>query len=782
MLALILTIVLSSLQFSIDSLEQAGQYDEAIVQCTRLIEACTEEDAVERIGAEVDLAYLHSLIGHVGEATKNALGAFDDAKHYITHRLPIWLQTNDYEGVAEAGEILQDVVQVSWGALSDCFAAAPREVVDAFLADADLPATAASFKRMADQWTATKKATTPGTPKHTMLEDLERAYRSIWCETVLLYVQSTPESPEAHEALHTLLTTPDLPSDYRLKAAIRLAASHAQQAQYDSALVWMDYVTQHDSAGIYANVIAENRAWIGVQRNDWRTALPLLRQSLETKRTALKNEFLWMTAQTRRRTWVNNYAWYFHQNVSLCALAPHPDSVNAFIYDNVLIEKGLLLSTETELESLLREHGNQAALDSLHALRREMRRANQRQNARMVELEILKQSHTVGDFTRLIDLTYRDVQQQLGEQEVAVEFIVTADADDNRYMQALVMRHDWSAPQLVTIGTIDTLTHLCNLPRLYRMPEVTDLIWQPILQAAAVQPNETIYFAPDGLFYLTGIEYLATEDEGTIFDTYHLVRVSSSRELCRAQRKDSTLTAVLYGGIHYTKDNQTDHEVEYLPATLIEVQALDSILLTDSLFTGDEATEESFMAFSGHAPQVIHIATHGFYIKHKRADNMAQQNVQFVRLTERQKVNIEDYAMARSGLLLAHSASSWTGAQQEGRTYDGVLTAGEIAAMDLQNTEIVVLSACKTGLGDITVDGIAGLQRGFKKAGVHTMMMSLWTVDDNATRLFMCAFYQHLIAGESKLSALRKAQQALRADPDYDHPRFWAAFILLDAI
>jgi len=782
MLALILSIVLSSLQMTIDSLEQAGQYDEAIVQCTRLIEACTDDDAVERIDAEVDLAYFHSIIGHVGEATKNALTALDDAKHYISHHLPLWLKSNDYEAVAEAGELLQDVVQVCWGALSDCFAAAPREVVEDFLADANLPAFAASVQRMAEQWTAVKKNTPTGTPKYTMLEDIERAYRSIWCETVLLQVQSAPCSSEAYEALHTILTTPDIPTDYTLKAAIRLAASHAQQAQYDSALVWMDYVTQHDSAGVYADVIAENRAWIGVQQNDWNTALPLLRHSLETKRAALKNEFLWMTAQTRRRTWVNNYAWYFHQNVSLCALAPHPDSVNTFIYDNVLIEKGLLLSTETELESLLREHGNQAALDSLHALRREMRRAKQRQNARMVELEILKQSHTVGDFTRLIDLTYRDIQQHLGEKEVAVEFIVTSDADDNRYMQALVMRHNWAAPQLVTIGSIDTLSHLCNLPRLYSLPKVTAYIWQPILHAADIQPGETVYFAPDGLFYLTGIEYLATEDEGCIFDMYNLVRVSSSRELCRVQRKDSTMTAVLYGGIHYTKDDQADQEVEYLPATLIEVQTLDSILTTDSLFTGDEATEESFMAFSGNAPQVIHIATHGFYIKHKRADNMAQQNVQFVRLTERQKVNIEDYAMARSGLLLAHSASAWTGTQQESRTYDGVLTAGEIAAMDLQNTEIVILSACKTGLGDITVDGIAGLQRGFKKAGVHALLMSLWTVDDNATLLFMCEFYKHLIAGESKHSALRKAQQALRANPDYDHPRYWAAFILLDAI
>lgn len=161
---------------------------------------------------------------------------------------------------------------------------------------------------------------------------------------------------------------------------------------------------------------------------------------------------------------------------------------------------------------------------------------------------------------------------------------------------------------------------------------------------------------------------------------------------------------------------------------------------------------------------------------------MMQKNVQFVRLTERQRINIEDYALARCGLLMAHSSSSYSGDSISTTRDDGVLTAKEIAALDLHKTELVVLSACKSGLGDITVDGIAGLQRGFKKAGVQAMLMTLWPIDDTASKIFMYAFYQSLVAGQTKQAALRHAQQTLRAMEEYNYPRYWAAFVLLDAI
>ena len=118
-----------------------------------------------------------------------------------------------------------------------------------------------------------------------------------------------------------------------------------------------------------------------------------------------------------------------------------------------------------------------------------------------------------------------------------------------------------------------------------------------------------------------------------------------------------------------------------------------------------------------------------------------------------------------------------------------LLTAKEIADVDLRGLDLVVLSACQTGLGDISQgEGVFGLQRGFKKAGAKSILMSLWNVDDLTTQLLMVEFYRNYLAGKSKQESLRNAQQYVReykyenGNKLFDNPRYWAGFILLDAL
>lgn len=117
---------------------------------------------------------------------------------------------------------------------------------------------------------------------------------------------------------------------------------------------------------------------------------------------------------------------------------------------------------------------------------------------------------------------------------------------------------------------------------------------------------------------------------------------------------------------------------------------------------------------------------------------------------------------------------------------DGILSAYEISQLDLENSDLVVLSACETGLGDIISDGIAGLQRGLKKAGTNCILMSLWKVDDEATYQLMVNFYRHWITdGMDKTTALYAAQDDIKHDsqhPGWSNPKYWSAFILLDGI
>ena len=145
---------------------------------------------------------------------------------------------------------------------------------------------------------------------------------------------------------------------------------------------------------------------------------------------------------------------------------------------------------------------------------------------------------------------------------------------------------------------------------------------------------------------------------------------------------------------------------------------------------------------------------------------------------------VEDKALTRSGLLFAGAQNSFEGKEIPSDVEDGILTAKDISRMDLRGTDLVVISACQSGLGEVTGDGVFGLQRGFKKAGAQSIVMSLWEVDDDATRVMMTSFYENLAKGRSKYEAFREAQKYLRKydKGKYDSPEYYAAFVLLDAI
>jgi CHAT domain-containing protein len=137
--------------------------------------------------------------------------------------------------------------------------------------------------------------------------------------------------------------------------------------------------------------------------------------------------------------------------------------------------------------------------------------------------------------------------------------------------------------------------------------------------------------------------------------------------------------------------------------------------------------------------------------------------------------------LTRCGLLFAGSNIALSGHSSElpEGVQDGILTAKEISLMDLRDADLVVLSACETAKGDITSEGVFGLQRAFKMAGVQTIIMSLWKVNDQATQLLMTEFYNNWIGKhQSKREAFRNAQNAVRTQ--YEEPEYWAGFIMLD--
>ena len=354
---------------------------------------------------------------------------------------------------------------------------------------------------------------------------------------------------------------------------------------------------------------------------------------------------------------------------------------------------------------------------------------------------------------------------------------------------------------------------------------------------------DTVYFSPAGELYNIPVENLMVDTGKYASDIRNYRRLSSTRQLALRRAVGGIGSAAVYGGLKYNADtavlvsdirkyrtvelaqasgsravadslNLRDGVAE-LPATKIEAEEIDKALeaarIETKLYMDTLGTEASFKALSGKGMNVLHIATHGFYWTEREAAVM--DNLVFL-VNDMPVAVAEDKAMTRTGLLFAGANTALKGLPLPEGVEDGVLTAKEIASLDLRGLDLVALSACQTGLGEITGDGVFGLQRGFKKAGANTLLMSLWKVDDNATHLLMTRFYENLLSGMDKYVALSEAQKYLRelevtvkVVPDktwaqefkderagkeeeaeyrterkYADPRYWAAFILLDGI
>jgi CHAT domain-containing protein len=289
---------------------------------------------------------------------------------------------------------------------------------------------------------------------------------------------------------------------------------------------------------------------------------------------------------------------------------------------------------------------------------------------------------------------------------------------------------------------------------------------------AAIGAATTIYLSPDGALNLVPFAALVDEQDRYLIERFTFDYISSGRDLVRPPNPATGTAAVVVGdpafdggsdqpatgsGVPATR-GLADHRFERLPGTAAEAQAIARLLGTSAVYTGANATETAVKSVA--APRVLHIATHGFFL----AD-------QELSVPPGAQADLED-PMLRSGLAFAGVNAGHSGDD------DGVLTALEAAALNLAGTQLVVLSACETGVGDVrTGEGVFGLRRAFTVAGGETLVMSLWQVEDSATQQLMSEFYVRLARGEGRIEALRQASLTLMRDPEHRHPFFWASFI-----
>ena len=496
-------------------------------------------------------------------------------------------------------------------------------------------------------------------------------------------------------------------------------------------------------------------------------------------------------------------------------------------YNAQLISKNLLLNTEQSLRSAILSSQDTTLINpylmvqllkkELVSITNDKKLNNEEKEERVLsvrgeindsERKLIDKSKLYGDYVRKLKINIDQVSNYLRQGEMAIEFAVSSDS----VYYALVIKGNNSVPQIIKLCTVSELTS--------KKQDIFNIIWKPLI--SNTDDVKTIYFSPAGELYNLPIEYANSTDNHTIGENYEIYRLSSTREIVIS--RDSTYTnkknannAVLYGYLDYYADENYKSKIgsrlekkvfgnnittrfskkgrglranvgrlEYSKA---EIHDIDSLLVSnnyatvDSIFENSKGTETSLKNYSQKPMRILHLATHGFYISKKEMENY--KDLDFLSLDNVDTDEIEDKELVRSGLLFAGANHTLEGDGVIPDGYDdGILTALEVASLDLIGLDLVVLSACQTGQGDLGDDGVLGLQRGFKKAGANSILMSLWKVDDEATQILMTQFYKNLVSGQSKRQSLQSAQRYLREynSGQYNKPEYWAAFILLDAI
>lgn len=607
----------------------------------------------------------------------------------------------------------------------------------------------------------------------------------------------------------------------------------ADAGRFDEALPLAEQIITmfRDSVGIYNRdypVALGRLTALYRQAGDYEKMFTAKREILGIISNRVDRLFPSLTEQARAE-YYKSMRHHFNGMVSGSTHLDTPETAT-LLYDASLVNKGLLLASSIEFARFLEQSGDKELIAAYKALRKQQLAMQQylqqppsKQNsdtirvrrARIADLEqtMMTRSHEYGSFMQRLRINTADVKKAMKKGEVAIEFMQDNSRLAKGEMAAVILRPEWTAPKIVHLPNAAYLQPFVDMrARTYLNTHLSDTIWSDIIRVGAIKPSDKVYFAPDGPLYQLAIEYLpyTADYKGSTMmstdtvipsmaDVYRLYRVSSTRELCFRGSSASDLAikrlkeAVLFGGVYYNPMNERG-TIPYLPGTLNEVEAIAEQLKAGNLITAMNASEETFKGYSGHAPELMHIATHGFCLADVTEEN----------------------AMQKTGLLLANSENAWTGKDVEPSREDGILTAQEIAALNLAGNGLTVLSACETALGAITSDGVAGLQRGLKKAGVHAIIMTLWPVNDEATERLMKAFYGYILNGQTPRDALRSAQYELRGfkpepieedDTEEDtarklkflrqsqvkaankakkypfaNPRFWAAFILLDGI
>ncbi len=526
-------------------------------------------------------------------------------------------------------------------------------------------------------------------------------------------------------------------------------------------------------------------------KEDYENSIHYYALYMDVVREAIRDQFRLQNETERMIVW-NDEKKDISQMLELLVEMPEDHEVlerqmAEIAYNAELLSKGILLNSSIEFEKVLATNGD-AKLKDIY----EQSKANEIEIERLrkssatdedhdkilkltqknqaLQLELYRGCAEYADFTDYISYTWKDVQKALLSTDIAIEFAMIGSyiTQSTNELVALVLTKEMNSPVVVRICDAKRLKALEEDENLFVKQDKETIVWD-VLRNYFVGKSR-IFFSADGALNRIAIEYFQYDGK-PLSEQFEVYRLSSTKELCYKHENVKPLKAALFGDINYNDEATNSKASERslaalrescgadgfadLSNTLREVDGIQVILKGKGVkdaerFRDTEASKSAFMGLTDTKVNLLHIATHGAYKDIKRqTDAESMQN----------------------------SLLAFAGANLDD---NGLVTAADIATMNLRKCNLAVLSACETALGKLGGDGVFGLQRGFKNAGVHTLLMSLKKIYDDSTADLMISFYKHMMNGSTKREALVKAQQDIREN-GFNDPKYWASFILLDA-
>jgi len=542
----------------------------------------------------------------------------------------------------------------------------------------------------------------------------------------------------------------------------------------------------------------EDMAILDWKRKSWEKATAQYRSVMEKSLGFIQSYFPPMSESEKTKYWdVLSPRFQRFYNFALEASASNTQIIQD-LYDYRIATKALLLNSTNKVKQTILSSGNAALikdyktwLDQKERLARLYAYSKEELSTQKINLDSLERasnamekslSERSSEFSASYSankISYKQIKALLADTEAVVEIVHVRKYDqqfttDSKYA-ALILTKTPELPKMVILDNGQQLD--TRYSKFYRnaIQQKLDDEYSYDQYWTRLEPElkgkKLVYISPDGVYNQLNLNTMKKPGADYVINRYDLVIVGNSKDLIALKSKKAKVpkkNATLLGFPDYGGG-----DIAPLPGTKIEVEAISKILkasgYTVTGFYQKTATEANLKAVKG--PTLVHIATHGYFLEDVEHGGSAF-GVDFE--------NANDNPLLRSGLMLANAAGTVSGKRMPNleSNDNGVLTAYEAMNLNLEGTDLIILSACETGLGDVKAgEGVYGLQRAFLVAGADALIMSLWKVDDAATQLLMTNFYNNWIKLGNKQKAFKQAQLQLMTK--FKEPYYWGAFVMM---